>query len=117
MVSSNFGDVLMSVDKDKRIADIQDALRKERARLLKVSGRISPDLKMLLEPASFYLKDVEVWLATEARLHAPHSVDELYELERRLQFVEDIVRRAIEHRQTVEGIIKKHGPRARIVNG
>jgi hypothetical protein len=107
----------MSSDKDKRIADIQNALRKERARLLKVNDRISADLKMLLEPASLYLEDVDVWLASEALLHAPHSVDELYEMEKRLQFLKDILHRATEHRKAVEAIIKKHGPRARIVSG
>ena len=59
------------------------------ARLLKVNGRISVDLKMLLKPALFYLDDVEVLLASEAQLHAPHSVNELYALERRLQLVEE----------------------------
>jgi hypothetical protein len=110
-------DVLMSADKDKWIVDIQNAVRKERARLLKVNGRISVDLKMLLKPALLYLEDVEVLVASEAQLRAPHSVDELYALERRLQFVEDILRRAIEHRKAVQDVINKHGSRARIVGG
>jgi hypothetical protein len=107
----------MSTALDKRIADIRDAVRKERARLLKVNGRISADLKMLLKSAFFYLEDVEVRLAYEAQHHAPHSVNELYELEKWLQFVEDILNRAKEHRKAVEAVIKKHGPRARIVGG
>jgi hypothetical protein len=105
----------MSADKDKWVANIQNAVRKERARLLKVNGRISVDLKMLLKPALFYLEDVEVLVASEAQLRAPHSVNELYALERRLQFVEDILRRAIEHRKAVQDVINKHGSRARIV--
>jgi hypothetical protein len=68
----------MSADKDKWVANIQNAVRKERARLLKVNGRISVDLKMLLKPALFYLEDVEVLVASEAQLRAPHSVNELY---------------------------------------
>ena len=77
------------------------------ARLLKVNGRISVDLKMLLlKPALFYLKDVEVLVASETQLRAPHSVNELYALERRLQLVEDILHRAIEHRKAVQDVIK-----------
>jgi hypothetical protein len=38
-------------------------------------------------------------------------------MEKRLQFLKDILHRATEHRKAVEAIIKKHGPRARIVSG
>ena len=76
------------------------------ARLLKVNGRISVDLKMLLKPTLFYLKDVEVLVASETQLRAPHAVNELYALERRLRLVEDILHRAIEHRKAVQDVIK-----------
>ena len=104
----------MSATNDKRIAVIQEKVREERALLSELNGRISADLKTMLQPASFYLNDVEGWLSPEVLRHPPRSDDEMAKW---LRFVEGILDRAIKHRKSVEAVIKKHGPDARLIGG
>ena len=49
----------MSAATDKRIAAIRAKVRDERALLSALSKQVSVDLKKLMEPASYYLDDVE----------------------------------------------------------
>ncbi len=104
----------MSATNDKRIAAIRDKVREERALLSELNGRISADLKKMLQPAAFHLNDVEGWLSPEILRHPPRSDNEMAKW---LCFVESILDRAIKHRKSVEAVIKKYGPRARLVGG
>lgn len=104
----------MSAAADKRIASIRACVREERALLSELNNRISADLKRELKQASFGLNDVEGWLAPEVLRHPPRSEREMAKW---LAFVEGILDRAIKQRKSVEALIKKHGPAARLVGG
>jgi hypothetical protein len=104
----------MSAIPEKRIAAIWEKIRGERASLSDLNGRISADLKKLLKPASGFLSDAEGWLAPEVLRHPPRLDSDWA---RWLSFVEGILDRAITHRKWVEGLIRKHGPDARVMGG
>jgi hypothetical protein len=99
---------------NQRIAAIREKVREERALLSELNVRISADLKKMLRPASVYLNDVEGWLSRKILTHPPRSDNEMAKW---LRFVEGILDRAVRHRKSVEAVIKKYGPDARLVGG
>jgi hypothetical protein len=105
----------MSATTDKRITNIRAKTREERALLSKLNNRIGADLKKALKPASFQLDDVEeFFLAPEVLRNPPRSESEMAKW---LRKAETILDRAIKHREWIEGLVRKHGPDARIVGG
>jgi hypothetical protein len=104
----------MGAATDNRIAAIRAKVREERARLSDLNDRISADLKRLMQPASSHLDDAEGFLLPEFLQHPPRSEGEMAKW---LDFVENILDRAIKHRKWVEGFIKKFGSDARVVGG
>jgi hypothetical protein len=100
---------------DKRIAAIRAKVHEERTLLSELSKQISADLKKLMKPASDQLDDVEgFFLAPSVLRHPPRSEGEWAKW---LGNAETVLRRAIEYRKYIEGIIKKFGPDARVVGG
>ena len=104
----------MGAATDNRIAAIRAKVREERARLSDLNGRVSADLKRLMQPASSHLDDAEGFLLPQFLRHPPRSEREMAKW---LDFVEGVLDRAITHRKWVEGFIKKFGPDARVVGG
>ena len=59
---------------DPPIVDLRAKVRDERAPLVELSARVSPDIQKLLKPASNLLDDVEgFFLAPEVMQHPPRS--------------------------------------------
>jgi hypothetical protein len=102
----------MNQTSDARIAQIRERVRSERALIAELNVRISDDLKTLLRTASHHLDDAEGFLAPEVLRHPPRSE---IEMTKWLQFVESILDRAVKHREWVEGLVRQHGPDARVV--
>jgi hypothetical protein len=102
----------MSAIPEQRIEAIREEIRGERTTISDLNSRISADLKKLLKPASSWLSDAEGWLAPEVLRHPLRSPSEWA---RWLRFVEGILDRAIAHRKSIEALIKKYGPDARVV--
>jgi hypothetical protein len=101
----------MSATTDKQIATLRAKIREERTLLSELKGRISADLREMLQPASSYLDDADGWISPEVLRDPPRSDSEMA---RWLRFVEGILDRAINHRKWLEAAIKKHGPNARL---
>jgi hypothetical protein len=96
---------------DKRIAAIREKVSGGRAQLSELNKQVGADLKKQMKPASHYLDDVEgFFLAPEVLRHRPRSESEWA---RWLGNAEAVLRRAVVHRKSIEGLIAKYGPDAR----
>jgi hypothetical protein len=73
-----------------------------------------PILRSSCSPHHLTWDDAEGFLLPEFLQHPPRSEGEMAKW---LDFVENILDRAIKHRKWVEGFIKKFGSDARVVGG
>jgi hypothetical protein len=99
---------------DNRIAAIRAKVREDHALISALNDRIGFDLKRLMQPASSDLDDAEGFLLPEYLQHASRSESEMVKW---LDFVENILDRAIKHRKWVEDFVKKFDPEVRKAGG
>jgi hypothetical protein len=86
-------------------------VQQQRRLISELDGKLV-DLKPLLKPASNLLDDVEVFFLDATILQEPRAPEAL---SRWLDHAARLLQLAVQHREYVEGVVKKFGPNARII--
>jgi hypothetical protein len=101
----------LQVEANERVQEIRSRAQHERVLISELDGKLA-DLKPLLKPASNLLDDVEGFFLDAKIMQEPRSGDALA---RWLGHAEMVLQRAVQHREYVEGLVKKFGTNARII--
>lgn len=99
-------------DNEGHIEALRAKSREERARVAALSGKLSGDLKQLLEPASSQLDDVDRFFLGAETLSQPRTPQDLAWW---LSNADVVFARAVASREYVEGLAAKFGPDARVI--
>jgi hypothetical protein len=92
-----------------RVQAILSCVQNERERISELTGKISTELKDLLQPASDGLDDVENFYLDDAILQEACSEDQLG---RWLDRADLVLRRAVHVRKHTERLVQKYGVNA-----
>jgi hypothetical protein len=79
-----------------------------------LNNTVGNDLKQLSKTASDLLDDVEGFFLDAEVLGEPRPADAFA---RWLDHAESVLSRAVHQREYVEGLVKKYGPNARLIQG